>query len=105
MKKAALVLVALLAGCASTAPMQTYRAPGQADAWHISGRLDEVGERLTVTVNGQDAISGKLSLWDGSGTVSGAYGGKPMSATCRAERRGRLCQVVVGSEVAATLVF
>lgn len=100
-----LVIVALLAGCASTAPMQTYRAPGQVDAWHIAGRLDEIGEKLTITVNGQDAISGKLSMWDGSGTVSGEYAGKPMTATCRAERRGRLCHVVVGSEVAATLVF
>lgn len=103
--KAYILAVALLAGCATTSTMQTYRAPGQVEAWHISGRLDEMSQLLTVTVNGQDAISGKLSMWDGTGTVSGVYGGKPMSATCRPERRGRECQVVVGSEVAATLTF
>lgn len=97
-----LVLVALLAGCASTAPMQTYRAAGQIDAWHISGRLDEITNELTVTVNGHDAVSGKLSLWTGNGTVTGTYEGRQISATCQ---RAQRCVVVVGSEVAANLSF
>lgn len=100
-----MILAALLAGCAQTATMQTYRAPGQVEAWHISGRLDEVSQRLTITVNGQDAVSGKLSIWDGSGTVSGAYQGKPISATCNAVRGRQQCLVAVGAEIAATLVF
>lgn len=105
MKKYLVLAAALLAGCASTAPMQTYRAVGQVDAWHIGGRIDGGTQLLTVTVNGQDAISGKLSLWNGTGTVSGVYEGKPMSSTCSEVRDRRQCLVVVGSEVAATLVF
>jgi hypothetical protein len=98
-------VVALLAGCASTAPVQAYRAPGQAEAWHVSGRLDELSETLTITINGRDAVSGKLSLWDGSGTVVGNYEGRTVSANCHAQRRGRMCSVLIGSEVAANLTF
>lgn len=105
MKKSLLLAALLLAGCATTAPVQTYRAAGQIDAWHVSGRLDELSESLTIIINGQDAVSGKLSLWDGSGTVSGAYQGKPVSATCNAVRNGRQCRVLIGSELAATLTF
>jgi len=108
MKKTLLIAVLMLGGCASfvaSAPVQTYRAQGQAEAWHISGKLDGLKEFLTITVNGQDAISGQLSMWDGSGTVAGVYQGKPMSATCSTVRYQRRCQVLVGSEVAANLVF
>lgn len=109
MKKSLLLVALLLAsGCASfvaTAPVQAYRAQGQADVWHVSGKLDTLQELLTITVNGQDAISGNLSVLDGSGTVSGMYQGKPMSATCAAMMYQRRCMVLIGSEVAATLVF
>lgn len=107
MKKSLLLAVLMLAGCGtfSGSQMQTYRAPGQVEAWHIAGRIEDMTQVLTITVNGQDAISGKLSIWDGLGSISGAYQGKPMSATCNAVRNRRQCQVVVGSEIAATLVF
>lgn len=103
-----LLIVALLAGCSTVAPahnVQTYRAPGQVEAWHISGRIDAMSQVLTITVNGQDAVTGNLSMWDGLGTISGMYQGKPISATCDAVNRRRQCQVVVGSEMAALLVF
>ncbi|MEW6591404.1 MAG: hypothetical protein AB1418_10240 [Pseudomonadota bacterium] len=97
----------LLSGCGTfaTSQMQTYRAPGQSEAWHIAGRIEEMTQVLTITVNGQDAVSGKLSIWNGLGSVSGEYQGRPISATCNKVRQQRQCQVVVGSEIAATLVF
>lgn len=106
--KGYLLAVALLAGCSAIAPahnVQTYRASGQVDAWHISGRIDAMSQVLTVTINGQDAVTGNLSMWDGLGTISGMYQGKPISATCEAVNRRRQCQVIVGSESAATLLF
>lgn len=94
-----------LAGCATTAPVQMYRAQGQADAWHISGTLDEVTEELNIMINGQTALTGKLSIWNGTGSVSGLYQGRPITTTCRPANNRRECQVIIGAELAATLIF
>lgn len=105
---------AILAGCATTTPVQSYRPANYAGAaWNISGSLDEVSNKLTVTINGQKAVEGALSMWDSSGELSGKYEGRNVAASCRSSgtvsryysNYKRECIIFVDNERAATLVF
>lgn len=101
-------VVVLVAGCAASAPALHTRAADGA-ALSITGSYSELNGRLLVAVNGAPAIDGRLSLWDGSGTLAGQYDGRPVVASCAQVRRGlaqRLeCAVTIEAAPAGSLVF
>lgn len=102
-----LTLAALLAGCATQSTTQTYRPPEGGDQWLVTGELNEATGMLLVKVNGATAIKGRLSVWDGSGSVAGEYQGRPMQARCNPNtwQTKVNCLVFVGSELAGELSF
>lgn len=115
----ALTAAALLSACGGitthTAPAQAYRAKGAAQAHTITGKISRddklvsVSHLLTVSIDGQPAISGPIG--GGNGDVSGRHDGKPALALCN--RQGALldesysihCRIVIDGEFAATLTF
>jgi len=112
MMKNIILLIALLliAGCAHQAPGQTYRPVNSAEMWTITGTYIEGPEKLTIVVNGQTAITGKLSMFSGSGELRGKYKQYNMNASCNTKsdwmgNQKVTCFVFVGNERAATLQF
>lgn len=106
MKKTLLSAIAavLLAGCSTVSAPIAYRpANHSGPPWSIGGQLDAYD--LTITVNGEKAVTGRLSLWDGSGEFSGAYSGARLEASCASKNATVRCMVFVNGERAATLIF
>lgn len=113
----AVIIAALLAtACAATftAPAQSYRMRGGAEAISITGRIDReetlltVDHKLTVSLNQTPALSG--SIGGGTGDLSSTWNGKPLMALCN--RDGDLssyysihCRIVIDGEFATTLTF
>ena len=99
----AAALCLALAACAS-APVSTYRPPMTRDAWAISGAYT-LGA-VSVTINGTQVISGAVNPITGSGTLSGTYDGRPITASCSMQGvwdPTETCQVFVAGELADTL--
>jgi len=112
-------LLITLIGCATTAPPQSYRPRDYSGpAWVITGNYDSMSHTLTVLINGDPAIEGKLSAWDGSGSLIGKHEGYTVMANCESIQKGgtyigrvyvpqtqERCTVLVDNEMAATLLF
>lgn len=104
------LILALLSGCASTAPSQFYRPANYAGAaWAITGQYNDISQSVQVSINGKAVTSGTLSFWVGSGEFSGDYEGKPVQTSCLTSiglwAPVVNCQVFIGGERAANLTF
>lgn len=102
---------AVLAGCTTTAPMQTYRPANYGgSAWAIDGTLHEGTNEHVLRINGQQVAAGSLGLM-ATGTVHGEYEGRPVRSECSPGRmksayvQATVCRVYVDNELAATLQF
>lgn len=102
--------VLAITGCATPAPVSTYRAPGQIDSWKISGEYNLVGSGITISINGKKIIDDSMVAFTGNTkTFESTYEGKPVTAEC--EYKGFLfyakmqCMIFAGSERATTLTF
>jgi hypothetical protein len=112
MKKLIVFVFVLLAGCASTAPSQFYRAQGEDKQIAISGvfePLDGLNGSITITLDGQKAVYKKLDF-SMNFEAAGKYQDKAVSAVCNKQENGGLtysinCLVLIDNERAATLVF
>jgi hypothetical protein len=98
------------AGCASQAPSQGYRPAGYTgEQWSITGEVNLLTGFAAFNINGQRVIDGRLNLLTGDGEFSGAYQGKPITATCITKTgfvtTATTCFVFVAGEKAATLTF
>lgn len=109
-RAAAILTVALLTGaCATDAPSQYYRLRGQDQNWEVSGKLNKATRKVTIRINGADALRGTLSLLSLEGDFRGAYRGHPVAATCHNVEKLLSsyvrCDVLIDNEKAASLVF
>lgn len=103
MKKYALVML-LLTGCASTAPVQTYRSADNPEPLQISGTYDNLST-VTILVNGNEAATGKMGFFGHPFDFSGTYDGRTIDSHCSESTAGLSCLVFVDNERAATLTF
>lgn len=106
---AALAVLALT-GCATPAPISTYRAPGQIDSWKISGEYNALGFGLSISINGKKIIEDSMaSFYGNTKTFEATYEGKPVMAECEYKvqlfSQKMQCMVFVGNERATTLTF
>lgn len=103
----AILAAGLLAGCTTTAVTQGYRPANHAGApWQISGTANCLSGLHTVTINGEEAIKGKLSILDCSGEATGRYQGRAVTSSCIGNGYDKVtCFVTIDNERAATLVF
>ncbi len=108
------LLAILLTACASAAP-QAYRPPAHTGSpWLIEGHLNSMSNGITVWVNKQVVLRGRLSFVQGRAELSGSFDNRPITASC-SQNAGffvRLgfgfpwsvqCIVFVSNERAATL--
>jgi hypothetical protein len=106
MKKASVVLLALVCiGCAASAT-HTYRPAAPAAEWQIEGTQSTFGKVL-ISINGTPVIQGSMSVWSGDGRFSGTYQNLPVAAVCDKGSgyvRTR-CVLTINSEKIATLYF
>lgn len=103
-------MVLFLASCATYAPPATYRPMGSHDApWVITGEKESLD--IIIKINGERVAHGSIPLFSMSDTASfhGVYKGNHVAVSCFSSRgafsSNYRCQVVVGSELAANLVF
>jgi hypothetical protein len=105
----AILLAATLTACATPSQVQGYRPANYAGApMQISGEWNELSSEITIFVDGQPALKGKVSPWTGTGGFSGQYQGYTISANCSINyyyRPKKMCTVAVNNEQAATLMF
>jgi hypothetical protein len=105
----AVALSLMLVGCAS-APAQMYRPAAHSGApWQIEGDFNSLTNAITIRINGQEVIAGRLSILQRSAELSGKYDNRPITASC-SQSTGLLgtrtqCIVFVANERAATLQF
>lgn len=125
MKKTALLIAALLAGCATTktyqASPQQYRAKGQENQVQITGKVDQnhdykitTGDiytnRVTIYIDGKEYLSDTLDP-HGSGEFTGQkYNDKLVTASCSSKHVAKgwvelKCIVFIDNERAATLIM
>ncbi len=101
----------ITAGCVTTAPVNSYRPRGSNDAaWMVGGSFNELSGKVIVTINGAEVISGRVSLWDGSGQFFGQYQSHQVAARCHKVEKFladpyEQCAVLVDGERASVLHF
>jgi len=102
----AAVAVLGLAGCAAAATQNIRTTGTPAEEWVIHGHQNPVGT-LTISINAQPVIKGKISLWSGDGEFTGDYNGRAVAVTCsRGEGQVRTrCVVFVEGQKLTTLHF
>ena len=110
MKKGVLVvLLAALAGCASTAPGIAYRPASGGEAWTITAKSKNgvVSDSITILINNEPVASGTLHELKTKDTFTGTYRGAAVSAECLVKQltAEHECMVFVGNERAAQLTF
>lgn len=110
MKKTLTILAILaLAGCATTAPSNAYRAAGQVDAWRIGGSGNPLTGSVTITINGQTVIDDSITPLGLDREFNSTYQGKAISANCHGVSsllsENIDCMVFVNNERASTLKF
>ena len=109
-RAAAMLTVALLIGaCATEATSQYYRPRGQDQNWEVSGTLQKATRKVTVRINGAEALTGTLSWLSLEGDFRGTYRGHPVAASCHNVEKWLSsyvrCDVLIDNEKAASLVF
>lgn len=129
MRITAFVMIGLavaLGGCASlvTAPPKQYAPEGaNAKPWLIGGTFDPRRHTLTITVNGDNVMSGRFPPYTPRLSLPGLYEGHRLAADCEftvgilkhriAEtvfqkvrgKSGNSCAILVDAKPAATLYF
>lgn len=93
MKRYVFVLILLfLAGCATTvAPPHTYISESEDGTEMVIGARAVNGfyrDDIFITVNGEDVLSGDITLWRLYDNLSGIYQGKHIQADCYALNDG-----------------
>lgn len=83
---------------------QPYRPPGEAQQWTISGRMHGL-LKIALRINGQLVFDSPMDA-----QPTGIYRDKPVRANCTthsgfASRADMSCEIYVGDELAANLVF
>lgn len=110
MKKLSLAVVALIAGCATVAPTQSYRPANYAgEPWAITGSYNDLSGAVSISIDGKEAARGSVSILTGDGEFVGRHEGRKVAVSC-ATSTGLLasrtvCQVFVGGDRAAALSF
>jgi hypothetical protein len=110
MRRAAALAVAaaLLCGCGATATQNWRSAPDlAAPAWAIKGTQGAWGH-VVVTINGEPALDGKVSIFTGSGALAGAYQGKAITGDCHKGRGAQVrtqCAISMDGRKITTLYF
>lgn len=103
------VAFVLLAACATQAPSQAYRPRGETQSWDIGGDMNKATRTVTININGQPAVQGKLTWLDLSGDFKGNYRGHAVSTSCHNVEKWLSsylrCDVFVDNERAASLTF
>ena len=103
-----IALVVFIAGCAS-APAQSYRPKGDDDLMMVSGKINNITNKVVITIDGKEVINDTASFWDGHGNFTGEYEGRDVAANCHQVRKlfseYYQCLVHVDNELAATLQF
>jgi hypothetical protein len=110
MRTAAILTVALLtSACATEAPSQHYRLRGQDQNLEVNGELNKATRKVTIRINGAEALTGTLSWLSLEGDFRGTYRGHPVAATCHNVQKWLSsyvrCDVLIDNEKAASLVF
>ena len=121
-----LVSLAALNGCASviTAPPKQFTPPGDGKKpWTIGGTYDRHRDLVTISVNGDNVLSGRFPPYTPRLNLPGTYEGHRLHAECEFTRgiikhriaeavyqnvrrnSGNSCQVLVDAKPAATLYF
>jgi hypothetical protein len=100
-------IMALLAGCMTVAPSQTYRPANYSGApWEITGAMDDAHDMVIIKINNEIVINHALEMWSGNGEFSGIYKGKPVTASCMTDASNTTnCFLFINGEKAATLTF
>jgi hypothetical protein len=107
---ALLVFLALsISGC-STTQRATYQVPDSSGPpWEIQARWYDVGDQLTVLINGTPILNTSDNIFSGEGGAEGVYGGKKITA--KVFKSGELFQektivrVFVEGKIAAEFSF
>jgi hypothetical protein len=105
MKKLIIPAFLALAGCATTAPNQYYRAAGEQNQIILGGHYDNIIGTITITANGNDIANGSIGFFGEPAEISGTFENRTISANCNQNRSGISCLVFVDNERAATLSF
>ena len=82
-----------------------WKLPGGLGRYTLSARLD-VGlftRSVTLSVNGEEVLSGTSGFWSHHVDMSGAYKGVPLAASCDTDEKK--CDVSIANFHAATLNF
>ena len=102
-----LALAVLAAGCAASANRDWEPAKAGESAWRFEGQEGAFG-KMTISINGQPVLVGSVSVWSGSGELSGTYNGHTVVATCDKPKNSEartVCEVKVDGDKATTLAF
>lgn len=106
---AVLTLVLLISACATAATSQYYRPRGQDQNWEVSGDLQKATRKVTVRINGAEALTGTLRWQSFGGDFCGTYRGPPVAASGHHVEKWLSsyvrCDVPIDNEKAASLVF
>lgn len=122
MKKTALIIAALVSGCATThtyqASPQAYRAKGQENQTHITGKIEQKYNnfglidynKIVIFFDGQPQITGTLDAAMTGEFVGDDYQGKKTAASCSTkpvtkEWGETKCIIFIDNERAATLTM
>jgi hypothetical protein len=105
-----LALVALfISGCSST-QRATFQIPDSGGPpWEIQARWYDVGDQLTVLINGTPVLNTSVNIFSGEGGAEGVYEGKKITA--KVFKSGELfqektiVQVFVEENLAAEFAF
>lgn len=107
---ALLVLLALFVSGCSTAQLATYQVPDSSGPpWEIEARWYDVGDQLSVLINGTPVMNTSVNIFSGEGDAEGMYGGKKITA--KVFKSGELfqektiVQVFVEGKIAAEFAF
>jgi len=104
------LLATLLIGCATQSPVQSYRPANYSGTpWQISGGYNELSGAVTILINGQKVVEGRMPLLGGTSELKGQFDNRPVTASCsfivRVTGSRPQCLVFIANERAATLQF
>lgn len=100
----ALLAVLALAGCATTAPSQSYTVAGQ--KLRIGGEYDELSTIVKITINGKTVIEDSMGIFGKYKEFLGDHDSKSVLARCDFSFFGSLgCEILINDEKAADLDF
>jgi hypothetical protein len=100
-----LLAVALTACGTMYSRSHDWKLPGGLGRYTVSARLDAglFMRTVTISVNGEEVLSGSSGFWSHQIDMNGAYKGVPLEAACDTEEKK--CEVSIASIHAVTLSF